>query len=158
SAGAQPDWYMLFLEGSLRLMPGQTEFVILGWTLSLNVLIPAVVVPGLLFTFLGAYPFVENAITKDVGEHHVLDRPRNAATRTALGTAFLSVFFVLLVAGANDLVATHFGLSLNAITLVLRVLIFVLPVVVFIVTKRVCLDRKSTRLNSSHVNISYAVF
>ncbi|WP_156201184.1 cytochrome bc1 complex cytochrome b subunit [Actinotalea caeni] len=140
SAGAQPDWYMLFLEGSLRLMPGQTEFVILGWTLSLNVLIPAVVVPGLLFTFLGAYPFVENAITKDVGEHHVLDRPRNAATRTALGTAFLSVFFVLLVTGANDLVATHFGLSLNAITLVLRVLIFVLPVVVFIVTKRVCLS------------------
>lgn len=139
SAGAQPDWYMLFLEGSLRLMPGQPEFVILGWTLSLNVLIPAVVIPGLLFTFLGAYPFIEAAVTKDTGEHHVLDRPRNAATRTSLGAAFLSVFIVLLVAGANDLVATHFGLSLNAITWVLRVLFFVLPVVVFVITKRICL-------------------
>ncbi|WP_420113926.1 cytochrome b [Pseudactinotalea sp.] len=139
AAGAQPDWYMLFLEGSLRLMPGQTEYVILGWTLSLNVLIPAAVLPGLLFTFLGAYPFIERAVTKDVGEHHVLDRPRNAATRTSLGAAFLSVFIVLLIAGANDLVATHFGLSLNAITWVLRVMIFVLPVVVFIVTKRICL-------------------
>ena len=140
SAGAQPDWYMLFLEGSLRLMPGQPEFVLFSnWTLSLNVLIPAVVVPGLLFTFLGAYPFIEGAVTKDTGEHHVLDRPRNVPTRTALGTAVLSVFFVLLVAGSNDLVATHFGLSLNAITWVLRFAIFLLPVVVFQVTKRICL-------------------
>jgi len=139
SAGAQPDWYMLFLEGSLRLMPGEPEFVILGWTLSLNVLIPAVVVPGLLFTFLGAYPFIEQAVTKDTGEHHVLDRPRNTATRTSLGAAFLSVFIVLLIAGSNDLVATHFALSLNAITWVLRVLFFVLPVIVFIITKRICL-------------------
>ncbi|MFV0425759.1 MAG: cytochrome b [Beutenbergiaceae bacterium] len=140
SAGAQPDWYMLFLEGSLRLMPGQPEFVIFGWTLSLNVLVPAVVVPGILFTFLGAYPFIEGAVTKDIGEHHVLDRPRNVPTRTALGAALLSVFFVLLVAGSNDLVATHFGLSINAITWVLRVLFFVLPVVVFVVTKRICLS------------------
>ena len=140
SAGAQPDWYMLFLEGSLRLMPGQPEFVLFSnWTLSLNILVPAVVLPGLLFTFLGVYPFVERAVTKDMGEHHVLDRPRNVPTRTALGTAFLSVFIVLLVAGSNDLVATHFGLSLNAITWALRVLIFVLPVIVFIITKRICL-------------------
>jgi ubiquinol-cytochrome c reductase cytochrome b subunit len=144
SAGAQPDWYMLFLEGSLRLMPGQTEFVIAGYTLSLNVLIPALVVPGLLFTFLAAYPFIEAAVTKDMGEHHVLDRPRNVPTRTALGAALLSVFFVLLVAGSNDLVATHFGLSLNAITWVLRFAFFLVPVAVFIVTRRICfsLQRK----------------
>ena len=65
SAGAQPDWYMLFLEGALRLMPGQgTEWVIGGFTLSLNVLIPAVVVPGLLFTLLALYPFVEAFVTE----------------------------------------------------------------------------------------------
>lgn len=140
SAGAQPDWYMLFLEGSLRLMPGQPEFVIGGFTISLNVLIPAVILPGLLFTTVALYPFLERFATKDMGEHHVLDRPRNVPTRTALGAAWLSVWFVLLVAGANDLVATHFGLSLNAITLVLRGVIFVLPVAVFVVTKRVCLS------------------
>ncbi len=41
-------------------MPGQgTEWVIGGFTLSLNVLIPAVVIPGILFTAAGAYPFIE---------------------------------------------------------------------------------------------------
>lgn len=140
SAGSQPDWYMLFLDGALRLMPGVGEWVIGGYTLSLNVLIPAVGVPGVLFTFLGLYPFIEGAVTKDMGEHHVLDRPRNVPTRTALGVAVLSVFFVLLIASANDLVATHFGLSINAITYVLRVLLFVLPVLAFVVTKRICLS------------------
>jgi ubiquinol-cytochrome c reductase cytochrome b subunit len=148
SAGAQPDWYMLFLEGSLRLMPGQTEIVIAGYTLSLNVLIPAVVVPGLLFTFLAVYPFLEAAVTKDKREHHVLDRPRNVPVRTGLGVAFLAEFILLALAGSNDLIATHFDLSLNAITWVFRVGFFVLPVVAFWVTKRICLglQRKDREL------------
>jgi len=148
SAGAQPDWYMLFLEGALRLMPGPTEFVIGGFTLSLNILIPGVVVPGLLFTFLALYPFIERAVTKDTGEHHLLDRPRNAATRTAIGAAFLSIWFVLIGAGANDLIATHFNVSLNLITWIFRILFFVLPVVVFMVTRRICfgLQRKDREL------------
>lgn len=140
SAGAQPDWYMLFLEGSLRLMPGQTEIVIAGYTLSLNVLIPAMIIPGLLFTFLFVYPFVEAKVTGDKREHHVLDRPRNVPVRTGLGVAFLTAFIVLAVAGSNDLVATHFHMSLNAITWILRILLFVGPVIAFWITKRICLS------------------
>jgi ubiquinol-cytochrome c reductase cytochrome b subunit len=139
SAGAQPDWYMLFLEGSLRLMPGQTEYVIGGYTLSLNVLIPAVVIPGLLFTVLGAWPFLEAYATGDKREHHVLDRPRNAPTRTAAGVAIVTAFFILVLAGANDLIATHFEMSLNDITWAFRVLFFVAPVFAFWITKRICL-------------------
>lgn len=148
AAGAQPDWYMLFLEGTLRLMPGQTEFVIGGYTLSLNILIPGAVIPGILITFFGAYPFIERFVTKDTGEHHVLDRPRNVPVRTALGVAVLTAFMVLLGAGANDLLATHFHLSLNGITLWFRVLFFVAPVIAFIVTKRVALalQRKDREL------------
>jgi ubiquinol-cytochrome c reductase cytochrome b subunit len=149
SAGAQPDWYMLFLEGSLRLMPGQgTEWVIFGYTLSLNVLVPAVIIPGLLFTFLFAYPFVEAKVTGDRGEHHVLDRPRNRPVRTGLGVAFLTAFIILAVAGSNDLLATHFVMSLNGITWVLRVLFFVGPVIAFWITKRICLglQRKDREL------------
>ncbi|WP_225754611.1 ubiquinol-cytochrome c reductase cytochrome b subunit [Actinotalea sp. Marseille-Q4924] len=148
-AGAQPDWYMLFLEGALRMMPGAgTEWVIAGYTLSLNVLIPAVVVPGLLFTALALYPFIEAWASGDKREHHVLDRPRNAPVRTASGVAILTAFFVLLVAGANDLIATHFALSLNDLTRVFRVLIFVAPVIAFVVTKRICLglQRKDREL------------
>ncbi len=139
SAGAQPDWYMLFLEGSLRLMPGQTEYVIAGYTLSLNVLIPAVVIPGLLFTILALYPFIEAKVTADKNEHHVLDRPRNVPTRTGIGVAIIVAFVVLAVAGSNDLIATHFDMSLNLITWVLRIAFFAAPVAAFMVTKRMCL-------------------
>ncbi|PFG43496.1 menaquinol-cytochrome c reductase cytochrome b subunit precursor [Isoptericola jiangsuensis] len=149
SAGAQPDWYMLFLEGSLRLMPGYgTEWVLFGYTLSWNILVPAVIVPGLLFTFIFAYPFIEAKVTGDKREHHVLDRPRNVPARTGLGVAFLTAFIILALAGSNDLIATHFGLSINEITWVFRVLIFAGPVMAYWITKRICLglQRKDREL------------
>ncbi|MBO0900109.1 ubiquinol-cytochrome c reductase cytochrome b subunit [Cellulomonas sp. zg-ZUI22] len=151
SAGAQPDWYMLFLEGSLRLMPGQTEYVLFGpdgYTLSLNVLIPAVVVPGVLFTLLALYPFVESFATGDKREHHVLDRPRNRPFRTAFGVSLLTAFFILVLAGSNDIIATHFHLSINDITWVFRVLFFLGPWAAFVITKRICLalQRKDREL------------
>jgi ubiquinol-cytochrome c reductase cytochrome b subunit len=139
SAGAQPDWYMLFLEGALRLMPGQAEIVLGQYTLSLNVLIPAVVVPGILFTALALYPFIESMATGDKREHHVLDRPRNVPFRTAFGVSLLTAFFILVLAGSNDLIATHFHLSINDITWAFRVLLFVGPAIAFWITKRICL-------------------
>lgn len=148
SAGAQPDWYMLFLEGALRLMPGQAEFMLGDYTLSLNVIIPAMVVPGILFTALAAYPFIEAFATGDRSEHHVLDRPRNRPFRTAFGVSLLTGFFILVLAGSNDLIATQFHLSINDITWAFRVLIFVGPAFAFWVTKRICLglQRKDREL------------
>ncbi|ROS30910.1 cytochrome bc complex cytochrome b subunit [Cellulomonas sp. PhB150] len=149
SAGAQPDWYMLFLEGSLRLMPGGAEFVTWGgYTVSMNVIVPAMIVPGILFTLLAIYPFVEAAVTGDKREHHVLDRPRNRPFRTSFGVSILVAFFILVLAGSNDLIATHFHLSINDITWVFRVLIFVGPWLAFLITKRICLglQRKDREL------------
>ena len=147
-AGAQPDWYMLFLEGSLRMMPGETEMVIAGFTIPLNVIIPAMIVPGLLFTALAIYPFIEAAVTKDKGEKHVLDRPRNVPTRTAIGVAILTAVIILAMAGSNDIIATRFHMSINAITWTFRILIFVGPVITFWATKRICfaLQRKDREL------------
>jgi len=148
SAGAQPDWYMLFLEGALRLTPGFLEFTVAGFTISLNVLIPAMVVPGILFTGLALFPFIEAYATGDKREHHVLDRPRNAPVRTASGVSILTAFMVLILAGSNDLIATHFALSINDITWVFRVLLFVLPAITFWATKRIALglQRKDREL------------
>jgi ubiquinol-cytochrome c reductase cytochrome b subunit len=140
SAGAQPDWYMLFLEGALRLMPGQAEVVIGGFTLSLNIIVPAMIVPGVLFTGLALYPFIEAWVTGDRREHHVLDRPRNRPFRTGFGVSLLVAFFILVLAGSNDLIATHFHLSINDITWVFRFLIFLGPWFAFWVTKRICLS------------------
>jgi ubiquinol-cytochrome c reductase cytochrome b subunit len=138
TAGSQPDWYMGWLEGGLRMMPNW-ETNLWGYSLSWNVLIPGVLLLGVLFTALGLYPFIERWITGDDREHHLLDRPRNAPTRTAFGVAGMVWYALLWVAGGNDILAVEFGLSLNAITVFMRGAIFVVPVLVFIFTRRWCL-------------------
>ncbi len=148
SAGTQPDWYMLFIDGALRIMPGNFEMVIGGFTLSLNVLIPAVVLPGLFFGVLALYPWIEGLATGDRGEKHVLDRPRNAPTRTAVGVALITFYVVLVLEGSNDIVATVFRLSINDLTLMFRILVIALPIVAFMITKRIALglQRKDREL------------
>ncbi|WP_436770687.1 cytochrome bc1 complex cytochrome b subunit [Yinghuangia sp. YIM S09857] len=137
SAGSQPDWYIGFLEGALRLMPNW-EVTAWGHTVSLNVLLPAVVVPGILFTILGAYPWIEAWITGDKREHHLLDRPRNMPVRTGLGVAWIAAYGVLWVCGSNDIIATHFHLSINTITWIGRVALLVAPPLAYVVTVRLC--------------------
>lgn len=147
-AGAQPDWYIGPFEGVLRLMPGWLGDFSLEWviptpwggnSLALPVLIPMIPV-GLMFLGLFVWPWIENWITKDKKEHHLLDRPRNAPTRTAFGVAVMTNYMIMWGMGSNDLIATHFGLSLNDITYWSRVLFFVGPVVAYILTKRICLS------------------
>ncbi|MBQ0985094.1 cytochrome b N-terminal domain-containing protein [Streptomyces sp. F63] len=139
STGAQPDWYMGFSEGLIRAMPAW-EFVLPGgYTLNLGVAIPLVVVFPLVLTVIAVYPFIESWVTGDKREHHILDRPRNAPTRTAIGAAWISWYLVMLLGGGNDIFAIHFDMSINAVTWFVRIAFFVVPVIVFIVTKRICL-------------------
>ncbi|WP_055586138.1 cytochrome bc1 complex cytochrome b subunit [Peterkaempfera griseoplana] len=137
STDAQPDWYMGFSEGLIRLMPGW-EIRAWGHTLNLGVFIPLMIFP-LVLVAIWVYPFVEAWVTGDKREHHIADRPRNAPVRTSFGTAWISLYLVLLIAGGNDLFATHFHLSINAITWTMRIGFFVVPVVTFLVTKRICM-------------------
>ncbi|MBQ0868737.1 cytochrome bc complex cytochrome b subunit [Streptomyces smyrnaeus] len=138
STNAQPDWYMGFSEGLIRVMPGW-EINLWGHTLALGVAIPLVIVFPLVLVVIAMYPFIEAWVTGDKREHHIADRPRNAPTRTGFGAAWITWYFVLLVGGGNDLWATHFHLSINAITWFVRIAFFVLPVLVFWVTRRICL-------------------
>ncbi|MEV6110550.1 cytochrome bc complex cytochrome b subunit [Streptomyces sp. NPDC051940] len=137
STGAQPDWYMGFSEGAIRAMPAW-EWNFWGHTINFGVFIPLVVV-GILPALIALYPFFESWVTGDKREHHLADRPRNAPTRTAFGAAWLSAYVVLMIAGGNDLWATHFHLSINAITWFVRIGLFVIPVLTFIAVKRICL-------------------
>ncbi len=139
TAGSQPDWYMGWLDGAVRLTPGFTEFTLLGYTVSLNILIPAVIMPGLVTMPMILYPWIEQWATGDKKEHHLLDRPRNNPTRTGLGAMAISFYLMLLLSGGNDIVATHLRLSINDITNTLRLLVFVVPPLVYVVTKRICL-------------------
>ncbi|MEU2283509.1 ubiquinol-cytochrome c reductase cytochrome b subunit [Streptomyces sp. NPDC013178] len=138
STASQPDWYVGFLEGALRLVP-PWETVIAGHTVMWNVFLPAVVLPGALFAVLYAYPFIERWVTGDDREHHLCDRPRDNPVRTGLGVAAVCFYGVLLLAGGNDVIAHTFRVSLNALTWVFRVSLLVLPLLAFMVTRRICL-------------------
>ncbi|MFJ4777605.1 cytochrome bc complex cytochrome b subunit [Streptomyces sp. NPDC088762] len=138
STGSQPDWYVGFLEGALRLMPG-VETRLWGHTVTWNPLVAGVVLPGVLFTGLYAYPFFERWITPDQGEHHLCDRPRHRPVRTALGVAVLAAYAVLLLAGAQDLLAFISEVSVQAVTWALRCALVVLPLGAFWLTRRICL-------------------
>jgi ubiquinol-cytochrome c reductase cytochrome b subunit len=137
TTGAQPDWYLGFSEGLIRVMPGW-EINFWGHTLEPGVFIPFSLFPLILLA-LGVYPFIEAWITGDKREHHILDRPRNMPVRTGLGAAWLSLYAVLLIGGGNDIVATHLHLSINMITWFVRISVFVVPVLTYYVTKRICL-------------------
>ena len=138
SAGSQPDWYIGWLDGALRIMPN-LESYFFGYTISWNILIPAVIMPGLVFTALAFYPFLEAWITGDKREHHLLDRPRNNPTRTGIGVMAITFYGLLWIGGGNDIIATSFNLTINSITWFLRLTIFILPPIAFLVTKRICL-------------------
>jgi ubiquinol-cytochrome c reductase cytochrome b subunit len=147
SSGSQPDFYMGFLEGSLRIMPAW-QWVVFNHTFAFNVFIPALVPLGLVMTGAALWPFLEQWITGDRREHHVNQRPRNAPTRTALGIAMISFYGVLWLEGSNDILADHFDVPLYTITEIARVAIFVVPIVAYLITKRVCLglQRKDLHL------------
>ncbi len=140
TADVQPDWYMGFADGALRLLPGWLEFEFFGFTMSLNLALGSIILLPVIFGIMGAYPFLEAWVTGDKGEHNLLDRPRNRPTRTAIGLAAITCYLVMFVAAGNDLMAIKLGLSINDITIWLRVLFFLGPIIVFIVTKRVCLN------------------
>ncbi|GGM08094.1 menaquinol-cytochrome c reductase cytochrome b subunit [Streptomyces fumigatiscleroticus] len=137
STGSQPDWYVGFMDGALRLMP-PLETAVAGHTLMWNVLVPAVVLPLALFAVVYAYPFFERWVTGDDREHHLCDRPRDRPVRTGLGVAAISFYGVLTIAGGNDVIAHTFRLSLNVLTWVFRIAVLVVPPLAFMVTRRIC--------------------
>jgi ubiquinol-cytochrome c reductase cytochrome b subunit len=139
TAGSQPDWYMGIAEGLLRIMPGW-ETHIWGKTISWNIFLPGQIAPIALLALVLAYPFLEQWITGDKREHHLLQRPRNAPTRTAFLAAMITLYGLLWAAGGNDILATQFHLNLNFITHFMRVAVFVGPVIAFIWAKRWCIS------------------
>jgi ubiquinol-cytochrome c reductase cytochrome b subunit len=138
SANSQPDWYIGFMEGALRLMPGVVTNVA-GHTFAWNVFIPAVLLPLGFFLTAGLYPFFEQFATGDRRYHQVLDRPRNEPTRTAIGAAVIAMGADLQLAGADDVISFQFHMDLFSLAWFFRIGFFVLPPAAFFVTRYACL-------------------
>jgi ubiquinol-cytochrome c reductase cytochrome b subunit len=138
---AQPDWYLGWLDGSLRIWP-PFEPTIFGVTLP-AAFIPGVVIPGILFTIVALWPFIEARLTGDHREHHLLDQIWEHPMRTAAGVTILTIFGVLTLAGGNDVLAYYFSTELETLTIAFRLLALVLPMVAGVTTYRICESRRA---------------
>jgi ubiquinol-cytochrome c reductase cytochrome b subunit len=137
--GAQPDWYLGWLIGGLRLVPG-FDWTIGNYTLVPNPFWGGAGFPLLVFVVLYLWPWLERKVTGDRAFHNLLERPRDAPWRTAIGMALLTWVFVVFVAGSADRVEVLFGIPYGAQIWAYRVLVWVLPLVALFVTHRVCIE------------------
>jgi ubiquinol-cytochrome c reductase cytochrome b subunit len=135
--GAQPDWYLGWLIGALRLVPN-FDVVIGGYTVVPNPFWGGALFPLVVLGVLMAWPWLEARVTGDHGYHNVLDRPRDAPGRTAFGAAFLSWVFLIFFAGSADRIYLFLNWSYASEIWIYRVLVFALPLFVFFVTRKVC--------------------
>ena len=133
----QPDWYMGWIDGATRIMPSW-EWSAWGHTVPLEVFLPAVVLPGAVFSIAFFWPAIEARLTGDHDVHHLLHRPSSRPRHTAFGAGFFSLLAVLLLASSTDVLANYLHLSLNATLWTMRVLVFVVPPFVAYVTWRLC--------------------
>lgn len=136
STFVQPDWYLGYVIGALKLFP--------AWTIHLGPYTvpapfwPAAVMPlGMLF-LLAVYPYAERVTTKDHGLRNLLQRPRDAPVRTALGVFAVTFYLVLMVCGADDFLASMFEVPFEWIVWGGRVGVFVVPLTAAVIAYRVC--------------------
>jgi ubiquinol-cytochrome c reductase cytochrome b subunit len=122
---AQPDWYLGWVDGLLRL-GGPWSFRVFGYTIS-ELFWPAILFPGLAFGVLTLWPWIERRFTGDRATHHLLDRPREAPAHTATGLAGLVLFFIPFVTSGNDIMAVLLHVPVETITQILRYSFFIAP-------------------------------
>ncbi|MFC7533399.1 cytochrome bc complex cytochrome b subunit [Actinoplanes sp. GCM10030250] len=140
SSASQPDFYVMFMDGLVRLTPNWQIYIPFGDGYSIPPMFwPAVVGLGALFTLPMAYPWLEARKLKDKRIHHLLERPRDNPERVGIGMMALSFFMVATLSGANDVIADKFHISLNAMTWAGRIGLLILPPLAYYISVRICL-------------------
>jgi ubiquinol-cytochrome c reductase cytochrome b subunit len=137
--GAQPDWYLGWLIGALRITPG-FDLTIGGYTLVPNPFWGGALLPLLFFGFLYLWPVLERRFTHDHAYHNLLDRPRDAPLRTAIGMAVLTCVFLVFLAGSADRADVMFGLPYVSQIWAYRILVWLGPIVAGLLSYRVCIE------------------
>ena len=130
---------MGYLDGRLRLMPAW-EITVAGHPLALGVLTAGLVLPGVFFTALALYPIADRRIAGGRPPRGLLrPTPGDAANRTAVGVAGITLYGLLWAAAANDQIAYHLHLDLFAVTWVFRIAVLAGPLLAYTLTQRICL-------------------
>lgn len=143
SSPAQPDWYIGWLEGALRLGPSW------DWQI-FNHTIPApffagVLLPAAFFSLLFVWPFLERRITRDGAPHQLLDHPSDVPWRTGVGAAALAFVIVLTFAGSDDVQAKLLGISVESLVVMYRIALVVLPIVAGLLTFELARELRARR-------------
>ena len=133
SAGSQPDFYMMWTEGLARIFP---PWELYFWHHTVPVGVFVALVMGIVFLLLIVYPFLEKRFTGDDAHHNLLQRPRDAPVRTAIGAMAIAFYMVLTYSAMNDIIALKFHISLNATTWIGRIGMLVLPPIVYFIAYR----------------------
>jgi ubiquinol-cytochrome c reductase cytochrome b subunit len=141
--GAQPDWYMGWLIGALRLMP-PLEIHVFGYTLVPNPFFGGALFPLIVFGLLYLWPVIERKITGDDRRHDLLDRPRDKPWRTATISAFFAWVAIVFLAGSQDQVALHFHISYVGLIWFFRIASIVVPIAVFFLVRAVARELQRT--------------
>ena len=150
--GAQPDWYLGWLIGALRLVPG-FDLTIGHYTLVPGPFWGGALFPLAVFGVLAVWPFAERRIARDDGFHNLLERPRDNPWRTSLGAAFLTWIFLVFMSGSADRVDVFLGLDYTTQIWIYRVLVWVAPALVFYMARRVCLELVAGERDNECVDI-----
>jgi ubiquinol-cytochrome c reductase cytochrome b subunit len=137
--GAQPDWYIGWLIGALRLMPNW-EPTIGGHTLIPNPFWGGVAFPLVVFAMMFAWPALERRFTGDHRRHDLLDRPRDRPVRTAIGAAFLSWVVIIFAVGSTDRIFVRLHIPYEEQIHFWRVGVWLLPIIVFFATRQLCMS------------------
>jgi len=136
SAGSQPDWYVGWLDGAMRLWP-HWEFRSFGHEIA-NPFFPGLLIPGILFTAMFAWPWIDKRIYNDFGPHNLLNRPRDKPFRTAVGVAALTFFADLTFGSATDLLGNNFHIAFERLIEILQYGAIVGPIVTGAVAYKAC--------------------
>ncbi len=135
--GAQPDWYLGWLIGALRLMPS-FDVTIGHFTLVPNPFWGGVLFPLFVLALLATFPWIERRLTGDRGVHNLANRPREAPNRTAFGVALLAWVVLIFLFGSADRIFVLWGLSYDTQLYIFRIGIWVVPLGLFVIVRRIC--------------------
>jgi ubiquinol-cytochrome c reductase cytochrome b subunit len=143
--GAQPDWYLGWLIGALRLVPS-FDVTIGNYTLIPNPFWGGLLFPLAVFGFLFAWPSIERRVTGDHAQHNLLDRPRDAPFRSAVGAAVFTFVATVFFAGSADRAFVQIGIGYEIQVWIYRALTLILPFVAYWVTRRTCEELRAREL------------
>lgn len=120
-----PAWVLFFTTGALRVVPA-IDVVVLGVRIT-NVLVAAVIIPGILVTMVAVYPYLERLLLRDRSEHHELDHPLDVPLRAGVVTGMTSFAGILTLGAGVDVLSFWTTAPVESVVTAFRIVLVVVP-------------------------------